>query len=266
MTVSFRAASYQPGRNGRNQTLAAIALALMIGASDHAVAQEEISDPVEPLNRAIFAFNETIDGLILDPAQQIYGYVVPEPAKRGVRNFLDNLRAPLVFIHDLLQGERERAGITLGRFMVNTTLGLGGIFDFASIVGMEPGHSEDFGQTLGAYGVGPGPYIVLPLLGPSSARDALGLAVDAFVLDPSAYVLSSDAALARRGVDAVDTRYRLDPALDDLEASSLDHYAGLRTVYLQRRAAEIRNGAAPVDDEAYEDIFNEDFEDIPDDN
>ena len=234
---------------------------LLASMAGQARAQDEISDPIEPINRGIFAFNQVVDGLILDPAQQIYGYVVPEPAKQGVRNFLDNLRAPLVFIHDLLQGERERAGITLGRFMVNTTLGLGGIFDFASIVGMEPGHSEDLGQTLGSYGVGPGPYIVLPLLGPSSARDALGLAVDAFVLDPSAYVISSEAALARRGADGVDTRYRLDPAIDDLEANSLDLYASYRTIYLQRRDAEIRNGASPVGDEAYEDIFDEDFED-----
>ena len=244
----------------------ALVAALLPGISTTAVAQDEINDPIEPLNRAVFAFNQTIDGLILDPAQQIYGYVVPDPAKRGVRNFLNNLRAPLVFINDLLQGERERAGITLGRFLVNTTLGVGGVFDFASVVGMDAAHSEDFGQTLGAHGVGPGPYVVLPLLGPSSARDALGLAVDTFLLDPSAYVLSSEAALARRGTDAVDTRYRLDPAIDDLEASSLDLYAGYRTVYLQRRAAEIRNGAAPTEDAAYEDIFNEDFEDMPDDN
>ncbi|MCB2055059.1 MAG: VacJ family lipoprotein [Geminicoccaceae bacterium] len=252
-----------PDRRWTRLFVARPAAVLVLAAclwAGHARAQE-IYDPIEPVNRAIFAFNQVVDGLILDPAQQIYGYVVPEPAKRGVRNFLSNLAAPIIFVNDLLQGERERAGVTLGRFMINTTLGLGGIFDFASIVGMEPGHDEDFGQTLAVYGVSSGPFIMLPILGPSGLRDVTGTVVDAFVFNPWPYYVDDEVTLGVRIVDGVDTRYRIDPVLDDLEANSLDLYAAIRSGYLQRREADIRNGASPAGSSAYEDIFDQDFDD-----
>ena len=224
-----------------------------------AFAQESSGDPLEPLNRAIFSFNETVDGLILDPAQQIYGALVPDPAKTGIRNFLDNLRAPVIFANDVLQGEGERAGTTLARFLVNSTFGIGGIFDAASGFGIGERHDEDFGQTLGTYGIGEGPYLVLPLLGPSSLRDVLGLGVDSLVISPWGYAVDENVLVTQQIIDGVDTRYRLDPAIDDLNANSLDAYVALRSVYRQRRSAEIRNGVQPEQDDTYEDIFDEDF-------
>ncbi|MCB2011673.1 MAG: VacJ family lipoprotein [Geminicoccaceae bacterium] len=237
-----------------------LAAVIMLASAAGARAQAPVYDPIEPVNRAIFSFNRVIDGLILDPAQQMYGYAVPEPAKTGFRNFLSNLTSPITFLNDLLQGERERAGVTLGRFMINSTLGFFGVFDFASVVGMDEPHTEDLGQTLGVYGIGSGPYLVLPILGPSSTRDAFGFVVTTLALDPVTYIMSDDAALATRIVSGVDTRYQLDPALDDLERNSLDLYASTRTIYLQKREAEIRNGAPVTDDANYEDIFNEEFE------
>lgn len=224
-------------------------------------ALNSVYDPLEPVNRFIFGFNQVVDTVILNPAQQVYGVVVPAPAKTGLRNFTSNLRSPVTFVNDILQGERERAGVTLGRFMINTTLGLFGLFDFASVVGMEEAHTEDLGQTMGVYGVGPGPYLIVPILGPSSARDLTGTVVTALTLDPASYVMSNEAALGLYVADGIDTRYQLDPAIRDLKRNSLDLYASTRTVYLQKREADIRNGGSLSNDQNYEDIFSEEFED-----
>lgn len=216
------------------------------------------NDPLEPVNRAVFAFNQVVDGLVLEPAAELYGLVTPRPVRTGVRNLLDHLASPVVFANDLLQGERERAGVTLGRFMINTTLGLFGVYDMAANFGYHR-HSEDFGQTLAVWGVGEGPYLVLPLLGPSNPRDALGRIVDAFLLDPGTHVLPQGARLARTGTEAVVTRFELDPVLDDLERSSLDFYAALRSSYSQRRQSEIRNGAPPpLDSPVYQEFPEDD--------
>ena len=219
-----------------------------------------VGDPLEPLNRGIFEFNRIVDGLVLKPASQIYQVTVPEPGRRGVSNFLANLRSPVIFINHLLQGEREQAGITLGRFMINSTMGIFGIFDFATVVGVEPREDADFGQTLGVWGVGGGAYLVLPIFGPSTFRDAGGIAVDGFIFDPWPYVSDMDMQLARRGVEAVDTRYRFGPLIDDLEDGSLDFYVAARTAFLQNRAARIAKGSLERD-ETYESIFDDDFDD-----
>lgn len=234
---------------------------VLIGLSvlpSSAWAQSDTNDPLEPFNRAIFGFNQVVDGLILDPAQQLYDFALPDPAKTGVRNFLDNLASPVTFLNDVFQGERERAGITLSRFLVNSTFGMGGIFDAASGFGIEARHSEDFGQTLGVYGVDHGPYLVLPLLGPSSVRDAFGRVVD-MQLTPWGYVVDGEVMIGTTVVDGIDTRYRLDPVLDDLSANSLDLYSATRSVYLQRRTSDVLNGATAEIDDSYEDIFDEDF-------
>jgi phospholipid-binding lipoprotein MlaA len=222
-------------------------------------------DPLEPVNRAVFKFNRVVDGLVLEPASILYGNLVPDLGKRGIRNFLDNLRAPVVFVNDILQGERERAGITLGRFITNTILGFG-LFDAARDFGFEK-HDEDFGQTLAVWGVGEGPYIVLPILGPSNLRDAGGLVVDRFVFDPTGTLSPAnvdvpwEARLARTGTDGIDTRYRLGDLISNVYETSLDPYATFRTVYRQRRAAEIRNQRADeATQENYDAIFQEDFD------
>lgn len=234
---------------------------LLLAALPAAPRAQTVGDPLETLNRGIFEFNRIVDGLVLKPASELYDIGVPDPAKRGVSNFLDNLRAPVVFLNLLLQGEREQAGIAIGRFMINTMMGGFGLFDVATGVGIEPRQDADFGQTLGRWGVGGGAYLVLPIFGPSTLRDAGGIFVDGFLFDPSMYVTEQSVQLARRGVSAVDARYRYGPLLDDLEAGSLDFYVAARSAYLQNRAARIRKDSdAP--DEAYESIFDDDFDDL----
>lgn len=236
--------------------LACVAVALLLLSAAPRAAAQGVDDPLEPLNRAVFQFNLIVDGTILKPVTQLYGFAVPDPAKRGVTNFLANLRAPIVFANQLLQGEREQAGITLGRFMVNTTFGLLGLVDFANYFGIPPREEADFGQTLGVYGIGAGPYLVLPILGPSTVRDATGIAVDLFILDPTLYFTDTPMRLGRFAITAVDTRYRYGPLIDDLQANSLDFYVAARSAFLQNREAQIRKNGAGLGDE-YESIFDE---------
>lgn len=214
------------------------------------------NDPLEPINRVIFGFNQILDGLILEPLSVLYGLVLPQPARQGIHNVLNNLKEPVVFANDLLQGQPDKAGDTLARFMINTSVGGLGLFDIATPLG-HPQRWNDFGRTLGTYGVGSGPYLVLPFYGPSSPRDATGLAVDGFVLDPAGYLLPTSARMAQIGLGAVDTRYSYAATINDLKANSLDFYATTRTVYLQHRAAQIGGPATPGSNKAYEDIFNE---------
>ncbi|MCZ6637601.1 MAG: VacJ family lipoprotein, partial [Alphaproteobacteria bacterium] len=135
---------------------------------------EKDNDPIEPFNRAMFAFNVQMDGMFLRPAAVVFQGVLPEPVQDGVHNFLSNMRAPVVFANDVLQGEMDRAGTTAERFVINTTVGILGVWDAATYMGIE-GHSEDFGQTFAVWGAGEGFYLVLPFIGPSNPRDALGL-------------------------------------------------------------------------------------------
>lgn len=255
------APAHRVGVCRQRQRMAFVLVLLLACAPTRSIA-ETVGDPLEPINRGVFQFNQIVDGLVLQPATQIYAVAVPEPARRSVSNFLQNLRSPVVFANHLLQGEREYAGVTLGRFMINSTMGIFGLFDFASVVGMAPREDADFGQTLGVWGVGAGAYLVLPLFGPSTIRDASGLVVDSFVFDPFPYVADEEVRLARLGATAVDTRYRYGPLIDDLKATSLDFYAAVRTAFLQNRASRIRKGEQVVDQD-YESIFEEDFSDDP---
>jgi phospholipid-binding lipoprotein MlaA len=198
-----------------------------------------------------------VDRIVLEPVARAYRFVTPEAARRSVANFLANLRSPVIFANDALQGERERAGITLGRFMINTTLGVAGLFDPATAFGY-PRHEEDLGQTLGVWGVASGPYLMLPLLGPSNGRDTVGKVGD-YLINPLNYCcLNQDERLGLFGVTAISEREANIELIDDLRANSIDLYATIRTIYTQKRAADIRNGAAPTDNGGYEDIFKED--------
>lgn len=252
----------------------AIALSVVVVGAAPAYGQEEVDDPLEPVNRAIFEFNRVVDGLLLEPAAIMYRAATPQMFRNGVDNFLSNLRAPVVLVNDLLQGEFERAEKTLGRFMLNTIMGLGGIIDIGAHVGMPPRHAEDFGQTLAIWGVGEGAYLMLPLLGPSTVRDGFGRVVD-LGFDPltvvgaagvGIYIDPTGFGIARTGAEALAFRERNLETIDELERSSLDLYATVRTTYLQFRANEVRNGeAAPLEDIYGEDIydeslFEEDFE------
>ncbi|MFO1069260.1 MAG: VacJ family lipoprotein [Geminicoccaceae bacterium] len=247
--------SHTPPRMTRPLRAALLGSAVALALAVPAQAQDEISDPLEPINRTIFSLNQLLDMMFIGPASIVYGHL-PSPVRMGVRNFVNNIKTPVVFFNDLLQGEGDRAGVSLARFMINSSVGMFGLFDMATEFGYVR-HAEDFGQTLGRWGVGDGPYIVLPVLGPSTLRDTVGIAVDSFALDPMTYVAPMDARIATSAADGVDTRYRLGPTLDELNRNSMDPYATFRTVYLQRRAAEIANGREQPSDEAYEDLFKE---------
>lgn len=218
-----------------------------------------VGDPLEPLNRVIFKFNELFRGFILGPATEIYSIFIPPPVRTAIGNVLANLRTPIVLANDVLQGRPGAAWQTTQRFAINSTLGIGGIVDRAAKMGIE-GHDEDFGQTMGVWGVGEGFYLVLPLFGPSNPRDAVGKHVVDGYFDPLDMWLDNtnrDAAVwARASVGGVDTYSGVVDELDQIRKTSIDFYAALRSMYRQKRAAEIRNGAGddlpPIPDIDYE--------------
>jgi phospholipid-binding lipoprotein MlaA len=204
---------------------------------------EEPNDPLEVPNRFIFALNETLDTFILKPAAVTYRFWVPGELRDVVRNFTRNLASPVILANDLMQGEWQRAEATLARFLVNsaTTAGLGDVVDER-----HPYHDEDFGQTLAVYGVDDGFYLMLPVLGPSTARDAVGRGVDVF-LDPLTYVNGATAfSIGTTVAQGIDLRARNIERIENVKADSVDFYARLRSLYYQRRQAAIDNADAPV--------------------
>lgn len=217
---------------------------------------EEINDPLEPFNRVVFEFNRGLDALFLKPLAEFYMLLLPPPLQTGIHNALNNLRAPVILVNNVLQGNGSEALNTTGRFVINSTLGVGGLGDVAAEWGM-PFRDEDFGQTLGVWGVGPGPFLMLPLLGPSNPRDAAGIFVDSAILDPlgivGTYVFDAPRTVqtisfVRLGLTAVDARARNYDALNDLEKNSLDFYAALRSLYRQYRFGEIHGGRPATGD------------------
>ncbi|MBT3628422.1 MAG: VacJ family lipoprotein [Rhodospirillaceae bacterium] len=216
---------------------------------------EEISDPLEGINRAIFFVNGGLDTILVRPIAWVYGNYVPPFAKQRVSNFFTNLNAPVVFANDLLQFEFEDAAETSARFLINSTIGLAGLFDVASEIGLEP-HEADFGQTLHTYGVGPGPYLVLPLLGPSNLRDGFGRAVDT-LLNPLTWLLEPEENLIIAGAKGLVQREELLESLDAVRETSVDYYAALRSLYYQNRAVELGRGVDPE-----QDILGTEFDDF----
>jgi phospholipid-binding lipoprotein MlaA len=201
------------------------------------------NDPYEATNREIFDLNQRIDSYTLRRAAETYTEMVPDPVRNSIHNALANLDLPVTFANDVLQGKPKRAGETVCRFAVNSTLGVAGLFDTASRMGI-PDHAEDFGQTLAVWGVGEGPYLVLPMLGPAPPRDAAGRVVDV-ALDPTIYIRIKRHtlwALEREYLTLLDLRARNMETLDDIERNSLDFYAATRNLYRQYRGSEIRDG------------------------
>ena len=210
---------------------------------------QAINDPLEGVNRVSFDATLALDRAILRPTALAYRTVFPAFMRDSLRNFLNNLGSPVILANDVLQGEITRAGDTLIRVGVNSTLGLGGLVDVAKRWGYMR-HSEDFGQTLAVYGVGEGPYLFVPLLGPGNPRDVLGWIVD-LAFDPLTYAQWREKFLwqfGRAGVDLIDLRARNIETLDEIEKTSLDYYASVRSLYRQSRNNEIRNGATEVQD------------------
>lgn len=208
-------------------------------------------DPFEGVNRSIYGFNEAVDKAAIEPIARGYKAATPKPVREGVHNVLTNLGQPVVFTNSVLQGNANASGETFSRFLINSTIGIAGIFDVASTLGIEE-HDEDFGQTLGVWGFEAGPYIMLPFLGPSSVRDTFGRFTDRgfdpltwteFESDPD---LDDHIGVTRTVVGAIDTRARL---LEQVEAlrEQPEPYVALRRNYLAQREADIRNGKTEAD-------------------
>ena len=204
--------------------------------------EDKIFDPIEPINRAIFGFNNFADKVILEPTAKGYRKL-PSPIQKGVGNFLNNLKLPLVVVNQILQGQIKNASNSTGRFLVNSTVGLFGLVDVADKIGLEQ-TQEDFGQTLATWGVGDGFYIVLPIFGPSNLRDSAGMILT-YVTDPvNAYALTEDEAWilpVRTTTNAIDQRSQIIAEVNSLRDNSLDYYAAVRSSYYQNRKAAILN-------------------------
>jgi phospholipid-binding lipoprotein MlaA len=219
------------------------------------------NDPLELLNRFTFSFNMALDTVIFQPVAAYYRFLFPVQVRDSVRNVFRNLRSPLILINDLLQGEMERAETTLVRFIVNSTVGVLGLFDVAADLG-HPFHDEDFGQTLAVHGVGEGFYLVLPIIGPSNPRDGVGILADIY-LDPVTYAAESadaeDWLIARLVAEGIDRRSRNIEIIEDLRRDSIDFYARVRSLHRQARANAINNGRAPADSPT-QDLYNFGFD------
>jgi phospholipid-binding lipoprotein MlaA len=201
---------------------------------------ERINDPFEPTNRAVFEVNLFVDTWLFEPLAEGYRAVVPDPGQRAIRNVLRWLREPTVFGNNLLQGDLTRAGHTAARFAINTLVGPVGLRDMARRAGY-PAELGDFGQTLHVWGLPEGPYLVLPILGPSNVRDAIGLGVDSYS-DPIRYAAISHSGTitwGRFGLEGIDARAQNIEAFDDLKRNAVDFYAQLRSIVRQHRAAEL---------------------------
>lgn len=202
---------------------------------------EQTNDPIEPTNRVFYAINDGLDTVLLRPAAEAYRFVVPNQIRTGIHNLLTNLSTPVRLGNDILQGKPRLAGNTAMRFLINTTIGVVGIFDVAKEMGI-PHHDTDFGITLALWGTPEGPFLFLPVLGPSGPRDAIGFGVD-IAMDPFTWVgkgtTVTDLGLSRVGVSAVDQREAVLDTVDQVKKTALDPYATFRSLYRQHRQAQI---------------------------
>lgn len=204
--------------------------------------EDEIYDPLEPFNRAIFRFNNLADKIILEPTAKGYKKL-PSPVQSGISNFLNNLKMPLVIINQILQGQGSNAVESTGRFIVNTTAGVFGLIDVADKIGLEE-TEEDFGQTLATWGVGDGFYVVLPIFGPSNVRDSAGLFLTAITDPVNAYAVTEGEGWIvplRTTINAIDRRSKIIDEVNALRNNSVDYYAAVRSSYYQNRKAAILN-------------------------
>ena len=224
----------------------------------------EVKDCFEKINRATFAFNEVLDGVIFQPVASLYKKL-PSPAKTGVSNSLENLSHLLTIPNNVIQGDIKQAGVNTGRFVINTTVGILGLFDVAQYFGLVNYEKEDYGQSLAKWGAGPGCYVVLPILGPSTARDTLGSAFNFLGGDPWYNVtIKNDTQYFNnanyyqsKGASGVDFRAKNYDSIENLEKNSLDFYASVKSLYLQDRQQKILNTKKIIstqDDSDWEEI------------
>ncbi len=226
----------------------------------------EVKDCFEKLNRATFAFNNALDGIIFKPVASVYK-VLPSPVRTGVSNSLDNLSSLVTIPNNVLQGDFSKAGVNTGRFLINTTIGLLGLIDVATYLGLEEYEKEDYGQSLAKHGVGPGCYIVLPVLGPSTARDTVATTFNFLGGDPwynvtvkndTQYVSHED-YYTSKVTGGVDFRAKNYNSIENLKKNSVDFYASVKSLYLQDRQQKILNSKKIIstqDDSDWEEIEN----------
>ncbi len=256
MACSVPVRRFVHGNTCRNLGVLLLAAGLTAGCAA-APTPQGIQDPRESTNRSVHNFNVGVDRVLLRPASQVYGTVVPKPVRRGISNFSENLDEPGAFINHVLQGRIDLAAQNALRFAVNTTAGVGGLMDAASWLGM-PEATTDFGETLHRWGVAEGNYVELPLTGPSTARDSVGAVVDIF-LNPLSYAQESaitDTALAVNTAATLDTRYTFGENFDSVLYDSADSYAQARLLYLQNRRFEL---GQEVGDDNFEDPYEDPY-------
>lgn len=235
----------------------ALTLSLFLALPVSAAAEE--SDPLEPVNRKIFWFNEKLDRFLLEPAARGWDFVWPSFMRTGFTNFFTNLRFPVRFVGNVGQGEVRNSVDETARFIVNTTVGLAGFFDPATHRAHLVLHDEDFGQALGYWGVGAGPYLMLPIFGPSNPRDAVGLGVDTVLGSGPGYI-STGAAIALTTTNVVNLRANAIEDIEEARDASLDYYVFMRNAFMQRRREQIANGdgtSNPDEDDLYDDELYE---------
>ena len=235
------AAARAAARCASTGKLLALAGALLLTAGCATVTRPSETDPLESYNRSVFAFNERLDRAVLKPVAIGYQKVVPDLVRAGVGNVFDNMRDAWSFVNNVLQAKPTAAADSALRFGVNTVVGVGGLFDVAGEMKI-PRHTEDFGQTLGYWGVRPGPYLVLPLFGPSTVRDTAALPLDFFVGDPVQYFDPLGLRLSLTGLRIIDTRADLLKTTSLLSDIALDKYTFVRDSYLQLRRASVGTG------------------------
>lgn len=231
-------------------------IVIVPAASDEALPSDAATDdPFEGVNRVVFAVNDAVDQMVLRPVAIIYRGFIPQPLRKGLGNFLANASSPITFANDVLQGNAKRAETTAVRFFLNSVAGFGGLHDVAAEAGWQR-HTEDFGQTMAVYGVPAGPYIVAPLIGPSTPRHLVGRAVD-ILANPWTWILWDLSTVESLSPTMAETLSGRDDALETLDATregSPDYYVTIKTLYQQNRKSEINNGA----------VVEEDLPDIPD--
>jgi phospholipid-binding lipoprotein MlaA len=222
---------------------------MALGACAHSPVDEP-SDPLEPVNRAVYGFNMQLDHYFARPAAKGYTFAVPEEFRTGVRNFFSNLTYPTVIINDALQGKFKQSGLDFTRFLMNSTFGLVGFLDPATMVGLEK-HDEDFGQTFGYWGVGPGWYLMLPFFGPTDNRDITGRALG-YATDPLTYINSLAFSVSMTGLSTIKTRADL-LSVDSVLEQQFDPYLFVRSAFLQHRQNQVYDGNPPREDYGLDD-------------
>lgn len=230
-------------KNTKTRFKSAVAAVAIAGLLGGCATSGNPKDPIEGFNRAMFAFNEGLDTVLIKPVAKGYEAVLPSPVRTGVTNFFGNIADLFVGVNNLLQGKPAQAASDLGRVAINSTVGILGLFDVATEIGLEK-HEEDFGQTFGRWGVGDGPYVVVPLFGPRTLRDTAGLVLDVKA-DPVSNLSDISSRNALLALRLIDNRADLLPADKVIEEAALDKYAYVRDGYLQRRRNLIHDGNPP---------------------